>query len=359
MNTRAIKFQNAFYIAMVVSVLLILQQYTDYLINEYDYEFSWFAVSAKITINFLLWAAFFGVLVKLARKLLAGKATFVAIVFQGALGLLISIIHRVVTVRVYDFVYYFKSGYLRSFLTPGNQVQVGAGVFSSFIQYWVIIVLVVAVLYYTKYLEKQKELNSARLNALQMQLHPHFLFNTLNSITSLIDIDSKKAQKMLSQLGFLMREMLAHDNKHYISFQNELDYIKTYLDIEHIRFQDRLSLRYDIDPNLLKAKIPSLILQPIVENAIKHGISKCPDGGEIALIGKVVCQGKTEHLELVVLNDYRSVNGTTIKGFGIGTNNVKKRLEQLYGELYTYENKTIDNKFESRITIPLEYMHYD
>lgn len=359
MSAQTFKKRYAFYIAIVVSVLLILQQYTDYLINNYDFEFSWFAVSAKISINFLLWAALFTVLIKLAHKLQETKFSLPFFLSQIIISMAVSIVHRIAVVRLYDVVYYFKSGYLREFLTPGNQVQLGAGVFSSIIQYWVIMVLIVAVLYYTKYLEKQKELNIAHLNALQMQLQPHFLFNTLNSITSLIDIDSKKAQKMLSQLGYLMREMLEHDNKHYISLQNELEYIKTYLDIEHIRFQDRLVISYNIDSDLLKAQVPSLILQPIVENAIKHGISKCPDGGEIVLTAKA-SSNKNEFMELTVVNDYRKVNGNTRGlGFGIGTDNVKKRLKQLYGNGFTYERLESDGKYQSKITIPLEFTNHD
>jgi sensor histidine kinase YesM len=357
MSSPTFKIEYAFIAAMAVSVLLIFQQYTDYLINDYDYEFSWFAISAKIISNYLTWASLSVMLIKVAKRILAIKITPISILSLLAASLIITLVHRVVSVSAYDLLYYFKSGFLRDFFTNSNQIRLGVGVFSSFIQYCLVLVLIMAILYYAKYIEKQKELNGAQLNALQMQLQPHFLFNTLNSITSLIDIDSKKAQKMLAQLGFLMREMLEHDNKLYISLHDELAYIRTYLDIEHIRFQDRLTIEYALEEGLKMAKIPSLILQPIVENAIKHGISKCPDGGKVAIATNKVIKGDQQFLELSVVNDYRSMNGmANNEGYGIGTRNVQKRLDQLYGVKYSYESHVAHNKYLSRIIIPLEFI---
>ena len=118
-----------------------------------------------------------------------------------AIAIAVSFIHRVVYILSTDTTYYITSGYFRGFGAHSNQVQLGAGMISSFLQYSLILTGLAAITYYNKYMLNQQELDKARLNALQMQLQPHFLFNTLNSITSLIDIDSTKAQKMLTQLG--------------------------------------------------------------------------------------------------------------------------------------------------------------
>lgn len=329
--------------------MLILRQYTDYLINDYGYDFSWFAVSSKIIINYLIWAVFFSLLLKIAHDLLKGAITLRKLTIHLTIGLLVAGIHRLLAVRLYDFAYYTYSGFLRDLFTPGNKVALSAGLFSSFIEYWVIMLLIIAIVYYLRYAEQQKELNAAKLNALKMQLQPHFLFNTLNSITSLIDIDPKKAQKMLSQLGFMMREILEHDSQHLIPLESELEYIKAYLEIEHIRFQDRLHLTYDIDEQTLQTPVPALLLQPIVENAIKHGIARQPDGGEIM----ISAQKKNEHtLSLLITNDYRAQNGTQ-QGYGIGTRNVARRLKQLYQDRHLYRHLLEGEKYISEIHIPL------
>lgn len=354
MSLSNFKTRHAFILAIVVSVLLILRQYTDYLINDYGYEFSWFAVSAKITLNYLLWAGMIRLLLKIANHLLTNRLSFVRVVQHIGISLGIALVHRILSVRLYDLSYYAYSGFLRSFFTPGNKVQYGAGLFSSFLEYWIIMVLIVAFAYYLRSSRQEKELNAAKLKALQMQLHPHFLFNTLNSISSLIDIDKKKAQKMLAQLGFLMREMLAHDKRHFISLENELKYIKTYLEIEHIRFQDRLSLNFQIDERLLQAQVPALLLQPLAENAIKHGISKHPDGGEIVVKVNKRTKNGEDFLHLHVSNDCSSLNGSEKDhGFGIGTRNISNRLTQLYGEQHTYTHFKEKNTYISEILLPL------
>ncbi|MEP4496206.1 MAG: histidine kinase [Ekhidna sp.] len=268
------------------------------------------------------------------------------------MSIMIAAVHRLLAVQLYDLAYYAYSGFLRGFFTPGNKVAIGAGLFSSFLEYWIIMVLIMSISYYVRYTSQQKELNIAKLNALQMQLHPHFLFNTLNSITSLIDIDSKKAQKMLTQLGFLMREILEKDHKHLISLESEMEYIKAYLEIEHIRFQDRLKLDLSIEKDVSNAKIPALILQPIVENAIKHGISKCPDGGEISVHAS---RSNGSKLIIEVLNDFQELNSSSkIDGYGIGTSNVSKRLKQMYGDDQTFIQRIAGTKYITEITFPLQ-----
>lgn len=206
--------------------------------------------------------------------------------------------------------------------------------------------------YYTRYAQQQKELDAARLKALQMQLHPHFLFNTLNSITSLIDIDPKKAQKMLTQLGFLMREILEQDKKHLISLEHEMEYIRAYLEIEHIRFQDRLELEFAIDDDVVNVQMPALLLQPIVENAIKHGISKRPKGGEISVHASRFNGSK---VAIRVANDFQEPDdASNEEGYGIGTSNVSKRLQQMYGNEQTFHQRKVGTKYITEITFPFQ-----
>ncbi|WP_420577578.1 sensor histidine kinase [Ekhidna sp.] len=342
-------------LTFLVSAVLILRQYTDYLINEYEYDFSWYAVSIKIIINYLLWALFFRFLVRISDHLLSNRINLTLIAKHIAISLGVSAIHRLLATLLYDYSFFFYTGYLRSFLAPTNKVAMGAGLFSSFLEYWVIMILIMAISYYSRYVQQQKELSTAKLDALKMQLQPHFLFNTLNSITSLIDIDSKKAQKMLSQLGFLMRELLEHDKKLFIPLESEMEYIKTYLEIEHIRFQDRLKLNFEIENETLTAKVPALLLQPIVENAIKHGIAKIAEGGAITVQTTKTNADEQPQLAIIISNDVPQANGQVkSEGYGIGIENVSNRLEHLYGSDYTYSQSSEKDIFTTKITLPFE-----
>lgn len=351
MNISRFKTIHAFLLAILVSCLLILRQYIDYIINEYGYDFSWFAVATRISINYLLWAALLLVLLRISSHFQLRQLTLKAFLSHLTLSILIASFHRLLAVRLYDLAYYAYSGFLRGFFTPGNKVALGAGFFSSFLEYWIIMALIMGVSYYTRYTEQQKELNAAKLNALQMQLHPHFLFNTLNSITSLIDIDPKKAQKMLTQLGFLMREILEQDKKHLIPLKSEMEYVKAYLEIEHIRYQDRLALDFSIDENVSQAQIPALLLQPIIENAIKHGISKRPGGGEISVHAT---RSNGSKVIVEITNDFQVNNEQKLDGYGIGTSNVSKRLIQMYGDDQTFEQRQEGTKYITEITFPFK-----
>ncbi|MDW3193791.1 MAG: histidine kinase [Cytophagales bacterium] len=340
---------HAVLLALLVSSLLILRQYTDYLINDYGYQFSWFVVSTRILITYLLWGVSFHFLLRIAQKLLARKIGVWTALKHVGISLLIAICHRVLTVLLFDIAYYFRSGFLPDWFALGNQVALSAGLFSSVLEYWLIMCLLLAITYYSRYLKQQKELNEARLSALQHQLQPHFLFNTLNSISSLIDIDSKKAQKMLAQLGQLLRQILEKDQRQMISFEHELNYIKAYLEIERIRFQDRLSLTFDIDDQALATPVPPLLLQPLVENAIKHGISRNVNGGSIALNAKVFDKA----LHIRITNDCPAQNGSVNgSGFGIGIRNVAARLEELYGDQQAFNAEKTTETYTATLKIP-------
>lgn len=219
------------------------------------------------------------------------------------------------------------------------------GMYKSFLQqmlhtavfiYFLIASVSYALSYYKRYRDEelrlvtiQARLAQAELQALKMQLHPHFLFNTLNAITTLIHRDPEAADKMTTHLSDLLRKTLDKENVQEVSLREELGFLARYLAIQQMRFGDRLRITRDIAPDILDAQVPNLILQPLAENAVEHGIVSNPDGGEIRLAAHR--DGTT--LVLTVANDgagRHGQNGAHVSG-GRGLANTRERLRQLYG----------------------------
>lgn len=170
----------------------------------------------------------------------------------------------------------------------------------------------------------------ASLDALKMQLHPHFLFNTLNSITSLIRNDrAREAEDVVAGLGQLLRRSLDHRQEAMDTLERELDFLRRYFEIECIRFQDRLKVEFDIDPKCLRAQVPGMILQPLAENAMKHGISKDP----AAQLLRISASRDGTRLVLTVYNDGPPLPKDEAElNRGIGMQNSYARLSMLYGD---------------------------
>jgi two-component system, LytTR family, sensor kinase len=170
----------------------------------------------------------------------------------------------------------------------------------------------------------------ASLDALKMQLHPHFLFNTLNSITSLIRNNrTREAEDVVAGLGELLRRSLDHRQEAMETLEHEIEFLRRYLEIESIRFQDRLKVEFDIAPKCLRTLVPSLMLQPLVENAMKHGISKDP----AARLLRISAERDGTRLLLTVYNDGPPLprDDATLSS-GIGVQNTIARLQMLYGD---------------------------
>lgn len=187
--------------------------------------------------------------------------------------------------------------------------------------------------------EIQTQLSGAQLNALRLQLQPHFLFNTLNTISALMEFDKKEAQRIVSRLGNLLRVVLDQNKRNFIPLREELDFIQNYLKIEQTRFQDRLEVSFNIEEPALRVQVPSLILQPLVENAIKHGFANQSGDGQIAITGHI--QG-SQMLTLEVKDNGKGspANEATLLKKGIGLQNVKERLSLLYGDQARFQLQT-------------------
>ena len=185
----------------------------------------------------------------------------------------------------------------------------------------------------------ETRLARAQLQALKMQLHPHFLFNTLHSISALVHKDPEAADRMIARLGDFLRLTLENSGAQEVTLEKELAFLRCYLEIERIRFHDRLTTRVDVDPRALDSLVPNLILQPIVENAIRHGVAPRSTPGHVEILAKQ--NDGTLRIEVKDNGPGLPPNQSGIQGSregqGVGLANTRARLEQLYGTAHRFE----------------------
>jgi signal transduction histidine kinase len=209
----------------------------------------------------------------------------------------------------------------------------------NILYYWVIIAVSHAFDYARRFRERElraaeleKRLTEARLQALQMQLNPHFLFNTLHAISSLMHRDVEAADRMLVRLSDLLRRALDASDTQEVTLREELDFLGRYAEIEQTRFGPRLKIEMNIAPETLDALVPSLVLQPLVENAIKHGIEPRARAGCI----EIKADRDRDSLRLEVRDNGAGLpNGNIVEG--IGLSNTRARLKQLYEDGHSFE----------------------
>jgi LytS/YehU family sensor histidine kinase len=216
------------------------------------------------------------------------------------------------------------------------------GLHQAVIAYWFILVIHTAVRYHEKFQERaaaalRLELNAAelreqvaraQLGALKMQLQPHFLFNTLNAIMGMVRTgEVRQAERALSGFSDLLRAVLDDMDAQEVTLERELTFLRLYLSIEQMRFSDRLSVRIDADPELLDAAVPHMGLQPVVENAVRHGIGCRVGGGSIEVRASRV----GDRLHIGVRDAGAGVRAGTAGGRGLGLSNLRERLKQLQG----------------------------
>lgn len=200
-------------------------------------------------------------------------------------------------------------------------------------------------------LQLESQLTDAQLKALKMQLNPHFLFNSLNTISGLVRTSEiKKAVGMLARLSDFLREVLIDRGNQEITLFNEIGFLKKYLEIEQLRFGNKLEVNFEIPEEVENCLLPSLILQPIVENAIKHGISRKKNARELV----VKAWKEKGNLKISIYNDGPPI--TESKGpesLGVGISNTMKRLEQSYGDKYDFSISNNASGVEVTIQIPI------
>jgi two-component system LytT family sensor kinase len=223
--------------------------------------------------------------------------------------------------------------------------------------YWAIVGLSHAVIYYRESRDRElrasqleTRLVEAQLKTLQQQLHPHFLFNTLNSISVLMHRDVAAAERTLMRLSDLLRLTLERLGDQDVSLEAELDFLRKYLDIERIRFADRLALRFDIAEETLAARVPTLLLQPLVENAIKHGVARRTGVGHIG----ITARREHDKLWIEVRDDGVGLSEDALVALhkGIGVSTTRARLQHQFGADFRFEFHRLSQGVAVIVAIP-------
>src|SRR5919112_3749412 len=213
------------------------------------------------------------------------------------------------------------------------------GILNGFLYYWLILGIQSAFIYQRMYREQrvaaaelEGRLTEARLEALRLQLHPHFLFNTLNAISAFVEADPERARRMIARLGELLRRTLNGGTAAEMPLSQELDLLAPYLEIQRIRFGDRLSIELQVPDGAGDALIPTLLLQPLVENAVEHGVKRTLNGARVRL----TAERSGDRLRLEIADNGPGPAGG---GEGVGLANTRARLAGLYGDAACFDLK--------------------
>jgi sensor histidine kinase YesM len=322
---------------------------------------SWWRIVGWQFIVWNLWTCFTPLVIRIGRRFPMGRSSWArSLLIHIPIALFLSAFHlafcifMTILIRPYD-VYSSTASFMDQYLkTMRFWLPV------EFIIYGATLGIGHALNYYEKYREREfrasqleAQLAQAQLQALKMQLHPHFLFNTLNGIVGLVrDSKNKAAISMIVGLSDLLRHALENSGKHEVSLREELDFLELYLDIQQMRFSDRLKVRMEIAPETLEARVPNLILQPLVENAIRHGVAQRVSAGLVA----VSARRENGLLQLKVYDDGPGLlEGWRMEDSdGIGLANTRERLEQLYGTEQRFDIRNREEGgVEATVVIPM------
>jgi two-component system, LytTR family, sensor kinase len=217
--------------------------------------------------------------------------------------------------------------------------------------YWAIVGFTQAVDYFDRYRERERQLAQAELLLMKSQLHPHFLFNALHTVSAMMHEDVAAADRMVARLSDLLRILLDTIGVHEVPLRQELEFLKNYVAIEQARFPDRLILSVHVEPDLLDALVPNMLLQPLVENSIRHGLDLRRGAGVI----EVTAVRERDLLNIAVRDNGKGVgaDGAIVEGLGIS--NTKVRLRELYGDRHVFHlESTNGSGFRTVVGVPLE-----
>jgi two-component system LytT family sensor kinase len=333
-------------ICLLIGITFSIQSYV--MANNRGMMITWRDAFAEQVPFWLVWGLLTPLILRMPAKIPIGRQSWVkSLLLHVPAGIVFSFVHLTIYFLILMILQEREAVLVQSlgdFFRIIPKLNLGLRLWS----YFLIVAVGYAINYYNRYQEGavraselEANLANAQLQALKMQLHPHFLFNTLNSISALLHKDLDSADRMIARLGDFLRLTLENSGTTKVSLQEELQFLQCYIEIERIRFQDRLTLEMDIDSRAAGAQIPNLILQPIVENAIRHGIAARPNAGIIAIRAR--CNNGKLSIQISDNGPGLPDNGNPRKFHeGLGLSNTRSRLQQLYGTDFKFELINVD-----------------
>ena len=309
-----------------------------------------------VLLNYWIWAALTPIIFYLAKRFRFRRGAWELIrttAIHFGFYLLLTLVHELIAQAVG-----IPSGAPANYHGSILQLRFVSSLYEDLWMYWPVVVVWSLFEYYERFRERdmraaqlKEQLARAELQALRSQLHPHFLFNTLNSIASLMHEDVDSADDMLADLSLLLRSYLNCQDEQEVPLRRELSLLETYVRIQKRRFEDRLLWLCDVPRELFDAAIPALLLQPLVENSIVHGIAPRNTAGYMRLSARQ----NGSMLELEVADNGRGLAEHHTEGIGLG--NTRSRLQQLYGDRYLFEMKAGESVgVVVKIAIPLRFL---
>lgn len=310
----------------------------------------WQALLANLNL-FYTWAVLTPLVLWLGRRFLIGQPRpFRNLAIHFGLGFAVASLHLFLLGRLnFLLLKLIAQEYVAPI--PAIALIVGLGATNIMI-YWGIVGISQALAYFRRYKEREKSLAQAQLRSIQTQLHPHFLFNTLNAISELVHEDADRAEQTITQLSDLLRISLQSDVAEEISLKEELDFLRKYIEIQQTLLQERLTVNWNIAPETLDAQVPNLLLQPLIENAIRHGIAPKASGGTI----DINAERDGDRIKLSVEDDGLGINFPSENGIkeGIGLKSVRTRLKHLYNDAqkFTLKQSSRGRGLRAELVIP-------
>ena len=303
--------------------------------------FAWWRILCLTLVFFYLWLALIPIALWLNKRFpIRREKIFKSLLVHIPASLLLSLTHLAIYASIYPLIVQPLDTETNSFGVQYPNLLINFFHF-GLLFYWGVLFIKYAIDYYWKYQERalresqlEVSLAQSQIQLLKMQLQPHFLFNTLNTISELVHEDAEAADRMIARLSNLLRVSLENAGAQEVSLKEELEFLGKYLAIEQIRYGERLAVYFDVNPDVLDATVPNMILQPLVENAVRYAISPRAAGGSI----EINARRENDLLCIRVRDDGQSLGKSEQIDFteGVGLSNTRARLRHLYGEAHNF-----------------------
>lgn len=341
-------------VALILSFIVVLQ-----VSNTADVQsmYGILKYSVFFLTNYFVWVFMIDYIYGAIHPINSKNISLVKILLQAFISLFILLLlHLVITNIVYYTYLILTSDLTLSGVYKDFKPFIFKSIVSRLLDVAVIVVIIKIIDAYStiqkqqiKVISLENQLHLSQLETLRSQLDPHFLFNTLHTLNTLIGYDNEKARSMVIKVTNLLRKILDQRGENLITLEEELEYFMDYLDIEHERFHDRLDVKVEIMDEARTSNVPALILQPLIENAFKHGISLLEGKGAIVLRAQIIDASLIIELSNSIpisKNQFRAKHSTKV-----GLENLKNRLQQIFGENHEFLTKEEKGLFIAKLII--------